>query len=208
MRSNNVKKNGNSKKIEKSYWVIVLLFFTIFLFIPLVIGIKIKFDEIKGNTKSINESSQISRSVDTDNKETDINLLDKNELENLTNHAKYSRDQNGLYELTGPVIDVANLLSQPLYEELDNFLRDLDSSTGAQIAVFYVIISFALLILFVCIADKFIGTKNGGRGSSYSSRRSYSSSSSRSSSTRSYSSGRSYSGGGGHFGGGGASGRW
>ncbi len=126
MRSNNVKKNGNSKKVEKSYWVIVLLFFTIFLFIPLIIGIKIKFDEIKGNTKSINESSQISRSVDTDNKETDINLLDKNELENLTNHAKYSRDQNGLYELTGPVIDVANLLSQPQYEELDNFLRDLD----------------------------------------------------------------------------------
>ena len=115
MRSNNVKKNGNSKKIEKSYWVIILLFFTIFLFIPLVIGIKIKFDETKGNTK-LKESSQISRSVDTDNKETDINLLDKNELENLTNHAKYSRDQNGLYELTGPVIDVANLLSQPQYE--------------------------------------------------------------------------------------------
>lgn len=207
MRNNNVKKNGNSKKVGKSYWVIVLLFFTIFLFIPLVIGIKIKFDETKGNTK-LKESSQISRSVDTDNKETDINLLDKNELENLTNHAKYSRDQNGLYELTGPVIDVANLLSQPQYEELDNFLRDLDSSTGAQIAIFYVIISFALFILFVCIADKFIGAKNGGRGSSYSSRRSYSSNSSRSSSTRSYSSGRSYSGGGGHFGGGGASGRW
>ena len=47
----------------------------------------------------------------------------------------YTIDRNGLYDLTGPVIDVANLLSPAQYVQLDSFLRNLNETTGVQIAV-------------------------------------------------------------------------
>lgn len=49
--------------------------------------------------------------------------------------AEYTKDKTGLYNLTCPVIDVAKLLDQNQYGELDDFLRTLDSTTGVQIAV-------------------------------------------------------------------------
>ena len=47
----------------------------------------------------------------------------------------YTKDKNGLYDLTGPVIDAANLLNAAQYNQLDSFLRNLDDTTGVQIAV-------------------------------------------------------------------------
>ena len=47
----------------------------------------------------------------------------------------YTKDRNGLYDLTGPVIDAANLLNASQYNQLDSFLRNLDETTGVQIAV-------------------------------------------------------------------------
>ena len=48
---------------------------------------------------------------------------------------KYSKGQDNLYDLTGPVVDTANLLSKSQYNELDSFLRNLDKNSGVQIAV-------------------------------------------------------------------------
>lgn len=47
----------------------------------------------------------------------------------------YTKDKNGLYDLVGPVIDAANLLNTSQYNQLDSFLRNLDETTGVQIAV-------------------------------------------------------------------------
>ncbi len=47
----------------------------------------------------------------------------------------YTKDKNGLYDLVGPVIDAANLLNASQYNQLDSFLRNLDETTGVQIAV-------------------------------------------------------------------------
>lgn len=47
----------------------------------------------------------------------------------------YLKDKNGLYELTGPVVDAANLLSDSEYNSLSTFLSKLSRDTGVQIAV-------------------------------------------------------------------------
>jgi len=48
---------------------------------------------------------------------------------------QYLKDANGLYRLTGPVVDTAHVLSESEYNELDSYLRNLDTTTGVQIAV-------------------------------------------------------------------------
>ena len=52
-----------------------------------------------------------------------------------SNKPYYTKDKNGLYDLVGPVIDAANLLNTSQYNQLDSFLRNLDETTGVQIAV-------------------------------------------------------------------------
>ena len=50
-------------------------------------------------------------------------------------HRTYAKDKNGVYELSGPVMDTASVLSESEYNELDSYLRNLDKNTGVQIAV-------------------------------------------------------------------------
>ena len=52
---------------------------------------------------------------------------------NLTGN--YVRDSSGLYELTGPVMDTAHVLTPSDFNALNGFLLDLNDSTGIQIAV-------------------------------------------------------------------------
>ncbi len=52
-----------------------------------------------------------------------------------SNSAQYTKDKKGLYELTGPVMDVAGVLSSGEYAELDSFLRNLERNSGVQIVV-------------------------------------------------------------------------
>ena len=52
-----------------------------------------------------------------------------------TSKPQYTKDKNGLYNLSGPVIDAANLLSMSQYNQLESFLLNLDDTTGVQIAV-------------------------------------------------------------------------
>lgn len=52
-----------------------------------------------------------------------------------TSKPQYTKDKNGLYNLAGPVIDAANLLSMSQYNQLESFLLNLDETSGVQIAV-------------------------------------------------------------------------
>ena len=47
----------------------------------------------------------------------------------------YKRDSKGLYELQGPVLDAAGILSDSEFASLDSYLRAVDLQTGLQIAV-------------------------------------------------------------------------
>lgn len=49
-------------------------------------------------------------------------------------NVSYNKKQN-VYELTGPVVDTANVLTSSQYSELDGFLRRLSETSGVQIAV-------------------------------------------------------------------------
>lgn len=48
---------------------------------------------------------------------------------------EYVRDKKGLYELTGPVMDTAGVLTPVEKSELDSFLRKVDKDYGVQIVV-------------------------------------------------------------------------
>ena len=64
-----------------------------------------------------------------------VNLSDYT-VSNDGSYAKtYSQDSKGLYELTGPVMDVAHILSESEYYQLNSFLLNLSEKTGAQIVV-------------------------------------------------------------------------
>lgn len=47
----------------------------------------------------------------------------------------YTKDKDGVYKLVSPVMDTANVLSKSEYNELNDYLLNLDKTTGVQIAV-------------------------------------------------------------------------
>ncbi|MFA6936973.1 MAG: TPM domain-containing protein [Treponema sp.] len=47
----------------------------------------------------------------------------------------YTKDKDGVYKLVSPVMDTANVLSKTEYNELNDYLLNLDKTTGVQIAV-------------------------------------------------------------------------
>ncbi|MBO5608253.1 MAG: TPM domain-containing protein [Treponema sp.] len=48
---------------------------------------------------------------------------------------EYTKDERGLYNLSGPVMDTAHVISDKTFTELTDFLLDLENKTGLQIAV-------------------------------------------------------------------------
>lgn len=89
-------------------WVVRLL-----IWVPIVLAFVMAGIESSGSKK---ESGKVRSSV-------------------ASSSSKFSAGSDGLYELTGPVVDAAGLLDETQYKDLDAFLRDLDSTTGVQIAV-------------------------------------------------------------------------
>lgn len=105
-----------------------LLFFIIFVGIPFV--------AIRSCTAS---PQQISRAVENNISSEAISAKIDNVVEKV-NGSQYAGKsgydkKTRTYELTGPVVDAANVLTGQQRNTLDQFLRELDAKTGVQIAV-------------------------------------------------------------------------
>lgn len=91
--------------------------FSLFLFLLLVIGIPffcIKTCASSSSSPVVRQSSNTSA---------------------VSTKSGYTRDSKGLYELTGPVMDTAGVLTSSQTRELNEFLTNLDHNTGVQIVV-------------------------------------------------------------------------
>ncbi len=116
-------------KKNKSRKGSALLLFLIFIGIP--------FLAIRSCTAS---PQQISNAVENNIRSEDIAEKITSAVEKASGgfaehaNASFNKKAN-VYELTGPVVDSAKILSSREYSELDSFLRQLDQNTGVQIAV-------------------------------------------------------------------------
>lgn len=119
-----IKKNKPQKRKGSA-----LLLFLIFIGIP--------FLAIRSCTAS---PQQISNAVENNIRSEDIAEKITSAVEKASGgfaehaNASFNKKAN-VYELTGPVVDSAKILSSREYSELDSFLRQLDQNTGVQIAV-------------------------------------------------------------------------
>lgn len=124
-----VKKNKSGKKKGSA-----LFFFILFVGIPFLI--------VKNCTAS---PKQISEAVENDlhNEvlaEKISSVTEKindvtEKIQSSTEKTSAFNSKTNTYELTGPVVDTAAILSKQEYSELDAFLTALDKNTGVQIAV-------------------------------------------------------------------------
>ena len=113
----------SNKKEESINWkklVSADVLFWIFVFIFIVYSVVCK-------VVSIGKMHTPVRGVSV--AETDVSTY------NASSDVRYTKDSEGMYILTGPVMDTAGVMDSTTRRELDSYLRDLDSSTGIQIVV-------------------------------------------------------------------------
>src|SRR5574344_413572 len=89
-------------------------------------------DETSANSVASSSSENVigAKSTSTGTTYTD-NGYSNSGLYNQT----YTKDKDGVYKLVSPVMDTANVLSKTEYNELNDYLLNLDKTTGVQIAV-------------------------------------------------------------------------
>lgn len=102
-----------SRKKESKFSSVLVWVVRLLIWVPIVLAFVMAGIESSGSKK---ESGKVRSSV-------------------ASSSSKFSAGSDGLYELTGPVVDAAGLLDETQYKDLDAFLRELDSTTGVQIAV-------------------------------------------------------------------------
>ena len=139
------KKNKETKK--KSGCLTTLFVMALFICVPVIIT-----KQCTSKTDSTASQAVASESAETDASTTDTTatgidssssdvtsnadaLTDNGYYSSTPRPKSYTKGKDGIYKLVGPVMDTANVLTDSEYAELDSFLRNLDETTGVQIAV-------------------------------------------------------------------------
>ena len=136
-----------NKDTNRSGCFTTLVVFFLFIGIPFFITKQCTAKQDATHASAVTEAADVERSTD------DVAAGGTNESSVVTDASRqvsddaseyqttsvrpqtYAQDKNGIYQLTGPVMDTAHVLSDSEYSELDSFLRNLDQTTSVQIAV-------------------------------------------------------------------------
>ena len=128
-------------KKAKPFEVIILMLLWVLVPFLLIKFLTTKPDSSRnfGSTSVTSESSYDDVVSDsTDGQVQTVNLSDYTVTNDGSYGRAYTKNSKGLYELSGPVMDVAKILSEDEYYNLNSFLWNLSDKTGAQIVVFTV----------------------------------------------------------------------
>lgn len=117
---------------EKPNKVCVVIGFLLGL--ALIVGVAVAV--ITVSIRYPDRAKRVAKNMFLSNNDKAILKKISNKETSVSAHGKtYVQRKDGIYELNGPVMDTANVLSEEEYNELDSFLRNLDDTTGVQIAV-------------------------------------------------------------------------
>ncbi len=105
--------------------------------IIMLLWVLVPFLSVRGCTTKSESNTKTTEpvAVETDAETFGIDLSDYNVSIDGSYSKAYTKDSKGLYELTGPVMDAAHILSEDEYYQLNSFLLNLSEKTGAQIVV-------------------------------------------------------------------------
>lgn len=111
--------------------------FPLIIMLAMMIGIPVMGirESLKERKDSLEPENITQTNLSSEEDYVPLTQADSFSAESTVRPQSYSKDSKGLYILTGPVMDTARVLSESEYAQLNSFLMNLSSTSGAQIAV-------------------------------------------------------------------------